>query len=133
MNERNTKQKEIVLEILEHNRMHPTIQELYQIAKEKYPTIGQATIYRNVNKLVEENKVLRLPSNSDEGYHYDINTEPHCHIVCNSCGKIVDLFDNNYEKMIKNLEKDNSITITKSLLVLEGVCSSCKKENKYTN
>lgn len=127
MNERNTRQKEIVLEILDHNRIHPTIQELYQIAKEKYPTIGQATVYRNVNKLVEENKVLRLPSNHDEGYHYDINTTPHCHIVCNSCGKIVDLFDNNYEKMIKTLEEDNSITITKSLLVLEGICSNCKK------
>ena len=46
MSERNTKQKEIVLEILENNRVHPTIQELYCLAKKKYPTIGQATIYR---------------------------------------------------------------------------------------
>lgn len=130
MSERNTKQKEIVLEILENNRVHPTIQELYCLAKKKYPTIGQATIYRNVNKLVEESKVLRLPSHQDEGFHYDINTAPHCHIVCNSCGKIKDLFDNNYEKMIKEMEKDNSITITKSLLVLEGICQECKKSKK---
>lgn len=128
MKERNTKQKELVLEILEHNRIHPTIQELYNLAKEKYPTIGQATIYRNVNKLVDENKILKLPSNNDEGYHYDINTTPHCHIVCNTCGKIVDLFDSNYEKMIRQIEKNNSVEITKSLLVLEGICHNCKKQ-----
>lgn len=127
MNIRKTKQKEIVLDILEQNRIHPTIQEIYQLAKTKYPNIGQATVYRNVNKLVEENKLVRLPAIEDEGYHYDINMSPHNHLVCNSCGKIIDLFDNDYDNMIKRIETDNSVKITKSLLILEGICAKCKK------
>ena len=55
MNIRNTKQKHIILDILNDNRIHPTIYEIYELAKQKYPSIGQATIYRNVNKLVDEN------------------------------------------------------------------------------
>lgn len=132
MNTRNTKQKEIILEILDHNRIHPTVQEVYSLAKSKYPNISQATVYRNVNKLVEENKVLRLPETDSEGYHYDINTMPHNHLVCNSCGKIIDIFDNDYEKNIKRIESNNSVKITKSLLILEGICSKCL-ENKTNN
>ena len=126
MNKRNTKQKELILNILNKHRTHPTIQEIHQLAKDTYPNIGQATIYRNINKLVEENKVLRLPTIKDEGYHYDINIQKHHHLVCNSCGKIVDLIDNDYDKMILNIEKINSVKITKSLLILEGICDKCK-------
>lgn len=129
MNTRNTKQKEIVLEILEANRIHLTMQEIYKLAKSKYPNIGQATIYRNVNKLVEESKVLRLPATSDEGYHYDINIEPHNHLVCNSCGKIIDLYDNDYNSMIQRIETTNSVKISRSLLILEGICSKCINQN----
>ena len=127
---RNTKQKEIILEILTENRIHPTIQEIYKLAKAKYKNIGQATIYRNVKKLVEENKVLRLPSIKDEGYHYDINVAKHNHLICNCCGKIVDIFDNSYESMINKIEQDNSVKITNALLILEGICSKCQKNNK---
>ena len=127
---RNTKQKEIILDILEHNRIHPTIHEIYELAQEKYPSIGQATIYRNVNKLVEEEKVLRLPETKDEGYHYDITMTPHNHLICNSCGRIIDLFDNDYNDMLKKIEESNSVKITKSLLILEGICSKCKNNEK---
>ena len=130
MNTRNTKQKDIILDILEHNRIHPTMQEIYCLAKEKYPTIGQATIYRNVNKLVDEEKVLRLPETKDEGYHYDINMTPHNHLICNSCGRIIDLYDNDYNDIIKKIEESNSVKITKSLLILEGICSKCKNKKK---
>lgn len=130
MNTRKTKQKEIILDILDHNRTHPTIQEIYSLAKEKNPSIGQATIYRNVNKLVEEEKVLRLPETKDEGYHYDINMAPHNHLICNSCGRIIDLFDNDYDDMLRKIEESNSIKITKSLLILEGICSKCKNSKQ---
>ena len=130
MNTRNTKQKEIILDILDQNRIHPTIQEIYSLAKEKYPSIGQATIYRNVNKLVEEEKVLRLPETKDEGYHYDITMTPHNHLICNSCGRIIDLYDNDYNDMLKKIEESNSVKITKSLLILEGICSKCKNNKK---
>lgn len=130
MNTRKTKQKELILDILNQNRIHPTMQEVYLLAKEKYPTIGQATIYRNINKLVEEEKILRLPEIKDEGYHYDINMTPHHHLICNSCGKIIDLFDGDYNDMIKKIEDSNLVTITKSLLILEGICSKCKNKKQ---
>ena len=132
MNTRNTKQKELILNILDQNRIHPTMQEIYSLSKEKYPSIGQATIYRNVNKLVEEGKIIRLPGTKDEGCHYDINMTDHNHLICNSCGRIIDIFDSDYNDIIKKIETSNSVSITKSLLILEGICSKCKNKKKNT-
>lgn len=56
MNSRNTSQKNIILEVLKNNRSHPTAQELYTLVKEKDPTIGQATVYRNVKNLSKKIK-----------------------------------------------------------------------------
>ena len=127
MNYRNTKQKELILKILDKNRIHPTMQEVYELAKKENQNIGQATVYRNINKLVEDELVIKLPSVKEEGYHYDINNHPHTHLICNSCGKIIDIFDNDYEKFITKIANDNSVIIKKSLLVLEGICNNCKK------
>lgn len=127
MVERNTKQKEIILDILEHNRIHPTIYEIYELAKKKYPAIGQATIYRNVNRLVDENKIIKLPSKSNDGYHYDINTNSHDHLLCKSCGKIIDIFDNDYTKIFNDIERSNNIKIEHATILLEGICSNCNK------
>ena len=56
METRNTKQKEIILEILKEkeNMFHPTAGDLVKLVLDTYPSIGQATVYRNINKLVDE-------------------------------------------------------------------------------
>ena len=127
MNTRNTKQKEIILDILKENRIHPTINEIYVLAKEKYPSIGQATIYRNVNRLVEEGKILKLPNSNNDSYHYDIDISSHDHLLCKKCGKIIDIFDNDYDDIFESIAKKNKITIDRATILLEGKCSKCNK------
>lgn len=127
MKKRNTIQKEIILDILENNIIHPTMNEIYCLAKEKYPSIGQATIYRNVNRLVEEGKIIKLPIATDDTYHYDINISNHSHLLCKKCGRIIDIFDNDYIELFNNIAKNNSIKINKAMIILEGVCFNCNK------
>ena len=60
MEKRNTKQREVIIDILskKENMFHPTAQDLVRLVLESNPTIGQATVYRNINKLVEENRQM---------------------------------------------------------------------------
>lgn len=128
MNYRNTKQKEIILDILDHHRTHPTIQEIYDFAKEKDQSIGQSTVYRNVKRLVEDGTILKLLNSTNESFHYDINTAPHIHLICTSCKKIVDVLDNDYEAIINDIENKYNLSISKTNIMLEGLCSKCKKK-----
>lgn len=126
---RNTKQKEIILDILERHRTHPTIQEIYEYARKKNPNIGQATIYRNVKRLAEEGQIIKLPNSTNESFHYDININPHIHLFCHKCNKIVDIFDSDYANIIIGMEKIHNLLINKANIMLEGVCSECLKND----
>lgn len=125
METRNTKQKEKILDVMnkEENMIHPTIQDIIRWVIEKDSSIGQATIYRNVNKLVEEHTLLKI--STKEGYHYDINTNIHGHLSCQKCGKIIDLYDDDYQKLITKLEKKYLISIKENDIVFDGICQEC--------
>ena len=118
--ERNTKQQQQILEILKESKSHPTIKELCDLVNEKYPNIGQATIYRTINKLVLDNKILRIAC--PNGIHYDYHKE-HYHFYCLRCGKIIDL--NLNHDFIVNLLSTKDLNIFKVDLLLEGVCPNC--------
>ena len=129
MEARNTKQKDYIINIMskQENMVHPTIQELTQIVN-KDIKIGQATIYRNIKKLVKEGKIEKILTSCD-GYRYDINTNLHGHLVCSKCGNIIDLYNNNYLKLVKKLEKEYGIKINNANFVFDGTCINCLKTN----
>lgn len=129
MEARNTKQKELILKVMSasENMIHPNIQRLTSIITNIDSSIGQATIYRNVNKLVNEGKLCKI--STEEGYIYDINTTLHGHFICEECGNIIDLYDDKYQKLISDIEKKYNLKVKNSNNVFYGICNSCQ-ENK---
>ena len=57
---RNTKQKELVLEILKSSYNHDSANEIYEQAKKSLPNISLATVYRILNDFVELNLVKKI-------------------------------------------------------------------------
>lgn len=125
MNERNTKQREIILQCINSDKSHPTMNEIMDKVKENDRSIGQATVYRNVNKLVALGKVRRLMLSYDN-IRYDGNVDFHDHFVCVSCGKIIDLYDNNYANDKKRLEEEYFFKISRISTIYEGICANCQ-------
>lgn len=124
--ERNTKQKEIIYEVLKDCHLHPSLPELTKLVWEKNPSIGQATVYRVMNKLVAKGEVEKIAS-IDHNIRYDI-AKDHYHFQCVRCGKIEDIFYNKTEKEeIKKLFKGRNVNIFD--FVGYGMCSTCLKDN----
>ena len=125
--ERKTKQREIILEIIKNCYTHPTMKELVELINAKYPSIGQATVYRAVNKLVEDNKVIKIECS--DGIHYDYNRE-HFHFYCLKCKRIEDVSLNKdlIDKLLSSSKLDDVKRIN---LVYEGICKSCKGKWSY--
>ena len=129
MDIRNTKQKQVILEALKKNKLHPTIQELYQDVLDIDESVGQATVYRNVNRLVEEGKIIKIPTTLGID-HYDADINPHYHLYCEECEKIYDIFDEDYYKLTKRVENEYQVKINKGIILFEGICSKCYKERR---
>ena len=120
--ERKTKQREIILDIIKNCYTHPTMKELVELINAKYPSIGQATIYRTINKLVLDNIVIKIECS--DGVHYDYN-RGHFHFFCLKCKKIEDVFldKNLIDKLLSSSKLDNVLKIN---LIYEGLCERCK-------
>ena len=117
---RNTKQRELILTIINESYDHLTTEEVYKKCKIKMPNISLGTVYRNLNNLVDENKVIRLRLGNVD--RFDAKRRKHHHFVCMKCKKIIDVnadnlqFDTGNNKVI-----DYEIKFT-------GICEECLRK-----
>lgn len=126
MKYRNTKQKQLILDILDSSKNHPTIGELYKEVKSQDSSIGQATVYRNVNRLYREDKLMKISVHGID--HYDRKREKHFHLYCKKCRKLYDIFDDDYLLFASKVEKMQKIKVENISILLEGVCEDCINE-----
>lgn len=128
MNNRNTRQKMLIEKIMSKDKTHPTIAELYQKVQKCDPSVGQATVYRHVNRLCEEGKMQRIPSPVDVD-HYDGNVSFHPHFVCKKCGRMSDIEDDSLQEYLKIIEQKEQLQVDHYHILLEGICSKCCKRS----
>ena len=128
-----TKQREIWLKTLYNSSYHFTPESLNMHIKEKYPdlNIGIATIYRTLN-LLENARMVTSISFGSQGKKFELANKPHHdHIICKSCGKIVEFTDQEIENKQLEIAQKNGFTLTSHLMQLYGICEKCsKKGNK---
>lgn len=125
MKERNTKQKEIILDVLKNNNIHPTIYEICDLVKKIDSSIGQATVYRNIKKFVSDGilYVIKTKSGIDRYDYYN----GRAHFECLKCGSIADIYDDKLFEYIDNSLKNKGINIINYNLLIDGYCDKCNK------
>ena len=84
-----TPQRLCILKVLAHHE-HPSIEKLYEDIKKDYPSISLATVYKNINTLLDEGVVVEVNAPNQKS-RFDIYEKPHIHVVCEKCGSIEDL------------------------------------------
>jgi Fe2+ or Zn2+ uptake regulation protein len=57
---RNTKQLELIWKVIRDDKSHPTADQIYERVRKKLPTISLGTVYRNLQKLVIDEKLQVL-------------------------------------------------------------------------
>lgn len=123
-----SKQRELVLKIVQENMVHPTADYIYGILKKELPNISLATVYRNLN-LLADSGVIKKIEGLDGVAHFDYDTHNHYHFICSKCNKVYDV---PYKIVPETAEK---ILATTGLLVesyeisFKGICQDCRKIN----
>lgn len=69
---------------------HLTVDQIYEIVKEKCPNVWRSTIYRNVEDMVKEGKLKKLKWIGSKAI-YEAHKEPHAHIINRETGEVVDI------------------------------------------
>ena len=121
-----TSTDQFILQTLSEQNEHLTALKVFEAVQKKLPAINPSTVYRALDRLVEQGKV----SVSDMGLGAAVfeltSKELHHHLVCQKCGEILMLDDEAIRSIFKQLENEFGYEIKTNHLVLFGVCRHCK-------
>ncbi len=126
-----SRQRESIKEYLTSTHSHPTADAVYMHVKEEFPNISLGTVYRNLNLLADMGEAQKITT-PNGGDRFDARTDPHYHVICNSCGNVFDL-----ELASEHIEEINQIAnrhfdgkIDSHSIIFNGCCPHCLKKRK---
>jgi Fur family peroxide stress response transcriptional regulator len=124
--EKLTRQREAVLQVIRSREDHPTASEIFQAARLQLPTISYATVYNSLRFLKETGLVHEIKF-GDGASRYDRETERHDHAICNECGKLVDFDLPQAAELMQAAARKSKFKPASVHLTLRGVCPDCRK------
>lgn len=123
-----SRQRESIKACLMARKDHPTADTLYTTIREEYPNISLGTVYRNLNLLVELGEIQKLTC-GDGADHFDADTSPHYHFVCNKCGQVYDLPLDPMDNINRLAQEQTECRIDSHTIYFYGTCKNCLENN----
>jgi len=124
----NTKQKKQLEEIIEvFESEHFTAEDIFEKIKEQGKNVGLTTIYRHLDKMVNEGALRKYISGSGESACYQKAEKcvEHFHLKCTSCGKLVHLSCKSLDIISHHVESEHGFVIDSCRTVFYGLCKEC--------
>lgn len=116
-------QRSAVMKFLLHNRIHPTIDQIYTALSPNMPTLSKTTVYNTLDLFVEKGAV-RILAIDDRNARYDVDISSHAHFMCKSCGAVHDIFNVNSEYF--QYPKNDNFKIDSVEISYSGICNTCR-------
>ena len=119
-----TPQRKVILDILHHTNAHLTADDIYLKVKNRMPGVNRSTVYRTLELLESLKLVVKSELGISHVYHHSEEGRHH-HLVCRSCGRVVDCDDNILLPLESKLSKEYGFTADLHHHVIQGVCGRC--------
>lgn len=129
-----TRQKEKLLDYLVRNKeKHTNVQEISAFLTAEGTPVGTATIYRQLDKLVECGMVRRYNFDGKTGACYQYiednnDCHEHFHLKCTVCGKLIHLSCDRLSCINRHIFEHHGFKIDPSQTVFYGKCSECSEK-----
>jgi Fur family ferric uptake transcriptional regulator len=124
-----TRQRKILLDLIDKTGQHLDAERLYQMAKEKDPKLNRVTVYRTLKLLKEGGLVdeLDLMHQAGEQHYYETRRkQEHAHVICLACGKVEEFFGEPLQRLRKQVESHFGFQIVLARTEMGGYCSHCQ-------
>jgi Fur family peroxide stress response transcriptional regulator len=118
-----TPQRLAILDYLEGNTAHPSVEEIYREVSKRFPTMSVATVYNTLEALAERGSVLALTIDPQKK-RYDPNTRHHHHLICTRCRKIEDVHAD-FDLAVPGI-RDKGFEVKGSHVEFYGLCPHCR-------
>ena len=124
-----TRQRQILLDLIDKSGQHLDAERLYHLAKEQDPKLNRVTVYRTLKMLKQGGLVDELDLMHVEGEQHYYETrmkQEHAHIICLRCGKVEEFFGDPLHKLRKQVESHFGFEVVIQRTEVGGYCAHCQ-------
>ena len=119
--QRNTTQRQIILDALKKMKPHPAVDEVCAEIHEEHPTISKTTVYRNLRQLARNGSISRV-SSPDGLERYDLRTDRHYHFKCKNCDRIIDVDIAYIDGINDTVRAKYGLQVDQHDVIFSGIC-----------
>lgn len=124
--QRYSKKRQAIYTAMLQSYEHPSAEIIYQTLKPEYPDLSLGTVYRNIKSMVANGDVICV-GNVDGKERYDAHIHPHAHLICTTCGTVVDLdIDPGLTEQCRITAQEHQVQLDLRSLNFTGLCQDCK-------
>ena len=90
MSERQTRQKQLIPDVLAKAGRPLTVPEILVLGQKTMPALGTATVYRAIKRLLDDNEIQAVEIPGDVA-RYEMTKPHHHHFKCNGCDNVYEI------------------------------------------
>ena len=123
-----TRQRLQLGELVFSTHGHFTVDDLVAQARKAGVQVGRVTVYRTLNLMVDAGLVEERPFERDRmRYEHTIGHAHHDHMVCVSCGRVIEFESPAIERAQKQAAGREGFRILQHSHTLFGHCRACRR------
>jgi len=124
-----TRQRQILLDLIDQSGQHLDAERLFQLGREKDPKLNRVTVYRTLKLLKAGGLVDELDlmhHDGDQHYYETRLKQEHAHVICLRCGKIEEFFGDLLKRMREQIQSHFGFEVVLARTEVGGYCSHCR-------
>src|SRR5579864_7217038 len=124
-----TRQRSLLLELIDKSGEHLDAERLFQLAHERDPRLNRVTVYRTLKLLKQGGLVDELDLmhyGGDQHYYETRMKQEHAHVICLRCGKVEEFFGEPLQKLRRQIESHFGFQILLARTEVGGYCAHCQ-------
>jgi len=124
--------EQLILEILSKENTHLTSLQVFEEIRERLPAVNSSTVYRALERMSKRGIVSVSDIGTGAEVFEIVTTELHHHLVCQDCGRIITIGQEDVRAFFEVVEQKNDFKIITNHLILFGLCSECQKRDNLS-
>ncbi|MCQ2448626.1 MAG: transcriptional repressor [Clostridia bacterium] len=126
-----TRQRAAVETVLRSTEAHVTADEIVELLAKSGQAVGRTTVYRCLERLVEEGQVRKYAAASGESACYQYihaghDCREHFHLKCTACGKLIHIECDHMSELSAHIDGEHGFSVDPLKTVLYGLCKDCR-------
>jgi Fur family transcriptional regulator, ferric uptake regulator len=129
-----TPERKEIIEAIIKLQKHFDAEDIYQQLRKNKSDVSLATVYRTIPLLIDSGLIVETLHCRDKVlYEKSYNKKHHDHLVCINCGKIIEFYNEDVERLQDEICRKYQFVATEHRLGIKGYCKECQDKLNIKN